>query len=42
MKLNKLQDNLILLITAIIWGTSYVLLKMSLDAHMPSGMINMF
>lgn len=42
MKLNKIQANTILLITAIIWGTSYVLLKTALDAHMPSGMINMF
>lgn len=40
MKLTKLQANLILLLTAIIWGSSYILIKVALEGNMPSGMIN--
>ncbi|MFT9005807.1 MAG: DMT family transporter [Liquorilactobacillus hordei] len=40
MKLKKWQANLILLLTAIIWGSSYILIKMALKGNMPSGVIN--
>lgn len=40
MKLSKLQANLILLTTAILWGASYLFIKQAVNAGMPAGMIN--
>ncbi|KIS03533.1 DMT family transporter [Paucilactobacillus wasatchensis] len=40
MKLSKLQANLLLLATAIIWGISYLVVKQATNAQMPAGLIN--
>ncbi|WP_461240956.1 DMT family transporter [Paucilactobacillus sp. N302-9] len=40
MKLSKLQANLILLTTAILWGASYLFIKQAVNAGMPAGLIN--
>lgn len=42
MKLSKLQANLLLLFTAIIWGASYIVVKQATNAQMPAGLINAF
>ncbi|KRL05181.1 DMT family transporter [Liquorilactobacillus oeni] len=40
MKLTRWQANLFLLLTAIIWGTSYIFIKQALKGGMPAGLIN--
>lgn len=40
MKLTKLQANLALTLTAVIWGAGYIFSKQATNAHMPAGMIN--
>lgn len=40
MKLTKTQANLVLTLTAIIWGSGYIFTKMATNAHMPAGLIN--
>jgi drug/metabolite transporter (DMT)-like permease len=42
MKLSKTQANLVLTLTAIIWGSGYIFTKMATNAHMPAGLINGF
>ncbi|MCI1283727.1 MAG: DMT family transporter [Lacticaseibacillus songhuajiangensis] len=42
MKLSKTQANLVLTLTAIIWGSGYIFTKLATNAHMPAGMINGF
>lgn len=42
MKLSRLQANLLLLLTAIIWGASYIVVKQATNALMPAGLINAF
>lgn len=42
MKLSKTQANLVLTLTAIIWGSGYIFTKMATNAAMPAGLINAF
>lgn len=40
MKLSKTQANIILLIAAILWGGSYLLIKQTVAAGLPAGLLN--
>lgn len=40
MKLQKWQANVVLLLTAMIWGASYIFIKQAIRSGMPAGMIN--
>ena len=40
MKLQKWQANIVLLLTAVIWGASYIFIKQAIKADMPAGVIN--
>ncbi|WP_137602376.1 DMT family transporter [Paucilactobacillus nenjiangensis] len=42
MKLSKVQANIVLFVTAIIWGAGYLFVKQATDAQMTAGMINFF
>ncbi|MDF2927748.1 MAG: superfamily drug/metabolite transporter [Paenibacillaceae bacterium] len=40
MKLTVMRANLLLLLTAMLWGSGFVVLKIALDANVPPGFIN--
>lgn len=40
MKMTAMKANLLLLLTALLWGSGFVVIKMALDAHVPPGFIN--
>lgn len=40
MKLARWQANIMLLLTAMIWGTTYTFIKQAYEGHMTAGMMN--